>query len=115
LSEGESAPNDVVSSAQGRRASGQAEERRRGQRLFGAVLGTLSQSSASASQKRRADIEKKQQAKLKLRDEELQEQKRRQAEEVLRRRRKDQRKYDEQSVGLLPRLFKYASETRQLI
>ncbi|KAJ5712623.1 hypothetical protein N7493_009091 [Penicillium malachiteum] len=41
------------------------EDRKRGQRLFGALLGTLSQSSSSAAQKRRADIEKKQQDKLK--------------------------------------------------
>ncbi|KAJ5714753.1 uncharacterized protein N7483_011934 [Penicillium malachiteum] len=41
------------------------DDRKRGQRLFGALLGTLSQSSSSAAQKRRADIEKKQQDKLK--------------------------------------------------
>jgi hypothetical protein len=37
------------------------EDRKRGQRLFGGLLGTLSQSSSSAAQRRRADIEKKQQ------------------------------------------------------
>jgi hypothetical protein len=41
------------------------DERKRGQRLFGGLLGTLSQSSTSAAQKRRADIEKRQQDKLK--------------------------------------------------
>ncbi|KAJ5083495.1 hypothetical protein N7456_012922 [Penicillium angulare] len=47
------------------RKGGRDEDRKRGQRLFGALLGTLSQSSSSAAQKRRADIEKRQQDKLK--------------------------------------------------
>lgn len=48
------------------------EERKRGQRLFGGLLSTLSQSSAGTQQKRRQDIEKKQQEKAqrqKLEDE----------------------------------------------
>ncbi|KMU85858.1 hypothetical protein CIHG_03387 [Coccidioides immitis H538.4] len=53
----------------GRQKTGREEERKRGQRLFGALLGTLSQSSLTATQKRRADIERKQQAKLKQQDE----------------------------------------------
>ncbi|KAI2789470.1 hypothetical protein POX_d04961 [Penicillium oxalicum] len=44
---------------------GREEDRKRGQRLFGGLLGTLSQSSTTAAQKRRADIEKRQQDKLK--------------------------------------------------
>ncbi|KAJ5256944.1 hypothetical protein N7478_013048 [Penicillium angulare] len=47
------------------RKGGREEDRKRGQRLFGGLLGTLSQSSSSAAQKRRADIEKRQQDKLK--------------------------------------------------
>lgn len=47
------------------------DERKRGQRLFGGLLGTLSQSSTSAAQKRRADIEKRQQDKLKNQAEEF--------------------------------------------
>src|SRR5436189_174697 len=54
--------NNTADGRANRRESGAAEERKRGQRLFGALLGTLSQSSSSAAQKRRADIEKKQQA-----------------------------------------------------
>lgn len=44
---------------------GREEDRKRGQRLFGGLLGTLSQSSTTAAQKRRADIEKRQRDKLK--------------------------------------------------
>ncbi|KAJ5952808.1 uncharacterized protein N7479_011221 [Penicillium vulpinum] len=64
------------------------EDRKRGQRLFGGLLGTLSQSSSSAAQKRRADIEKKQQEKLKLRDAEygeLKKQRKEQRDEIRRR------------------------------
>ncbi|OQE27581.1 hypothetical protein PENSTE_c004G04089 [Penicillium steckii] len=50
--------------------TGREDERKRGQRLFGGLLGTLSQSSTSAAQKRRADIEKRQQDKLKNQAEE---------------------------------------------
>lgn len=74
------------------------EERKRGQRLFGALLGTLSQSSSSTAQKRRTDIEKKQQAKLKLQAEEQDEKKKQKLEALLVVRRREQRKFDEQSV-----------------
>jgi len=81
------------------RKSGQAEERKRGQRLFGALLGTLSQSSSTAAQKRRADIEKKQQAKLKLQAEEFDQKQKERLDELMRVRRLEQKKFDEQSVG----------------
>lgn len=77
------------------------EERKRGQRLFGAVLGTLSQNSTSATQRRRADIEKKQQDKLKSQDVEYNEGQRRRQEELIAARRKEQSVYDRQSVRLL--------------
>lgn len=82
-----------------RRKSGQAEERKRGQRLFGALLGTLSQSSTTAAQKRRIDIEKKQQAKLKLQAEEFDQKQKERLEELMKVRRREQRKFDEQSVS----------------
>ena len=81
-----------------RRRSGQMEERKRGQRLFGALLGTLSQSSSSTAQKRRTDIERKQQAKLKLQAEEQDEKKKQKLEALLVVRRREQRKFDKQSV-----------------
>ena len=88
-----------------RRRSGQVEERKRGQRLFGALLGTLSQSSSSTAQKRRTDIEKKQQAKLKLQAEEQDEKKRLKLEALLVVRRREQKKFDKQSVNYTPSNF----------
>ncbi|EGE81256.2 pinin/SDK/memA domain-containing protein [Blastomyces dermatitidis ATCC 18188] len=83
-----------------RRKSGVAEERKRGQRLFGALLGTLSQSSSTAAQKRRADIEKKQQAKLRMQEEEYNRLTRKKQEDLLAMRKKQQRTYDAQSMRL---------------
>ena len=75
------------------------EERKRGQRLFGALLGTLSQSSSSTAQKRRVDIEQKQQAKLKLQAEEYNERKKQKLDALMETRRQEQKKYDKQSVS----------------
>ncbi|KAF2634600.1 hypothetical protein P280DRAFT_463208 [Massarina eburnea CBS 473.64] len=50
-------------------------ERGRERRLFGAVLGALSQNSATAGQRRRTEIEKRQQAQRKLDDEESEQRK----------------------------------------
>ncbi|KAL8936110.1 MAG: hypothetical protein Q9216_005102 [Gyalolechia sp. 2 TL-2023] len=83
-----------------RRKSGQMEERKRGQRLFGALLGTLSQSSSSTAQKRRTDIERKQQAKLRVQAEEYDEQKKQRLESLMAVRRKEQEKYDKQSMHI---------------
>ncbi|KAE8371366.1 pinin/SDK/memA/ protein conserved region-domain-containing protein [Aspergillus bertholletiae] len=77
---------------------GREEERKRGQRLFGALLGTLSQSSNSAAQKRRADIERRQQDKLKLQDEEYDELKKKRREERIVIRKKEQKLYEEESM-----------------
>lgn len=84
---------------QDRKKSGQMEERKRGQRLFGALLGTLSQSSSSTAQKRRTDIERKQQAKLRSQAEEFDEKKKQRLEALMVVRRKEQKKYDKQSVS----------------
>lgn len=86
-----------------RRKSGQLEERKRGQRLFGALIGTLSQSSSSTAQKRRADIERKQQTKLKQQAEEYDETKRKRLEELMIIRRQEQKKFDKQSVRCFDR------------
>ena len=84
-----------------RRKSGHGQEdRKRGQRLFGALLGTLSQSSSSTANKRRADIEKKQQAKLRLQTEEETEKKKAKLEELMAVRRREQKNYNMQSVRL---------------
>ncbi|KAE8154736.1 pinin/SDK/memA/ protein conserved region-domain-containing protein [Aspergillus avenaceus] len=82
----------------GRQAGGREEERKRGQRLFGALLGTLSQRSNPAAQKRRADIERRQQDKLKLQDEEYGELKKKKREERSVIRKKEQRLYEEEAM-----------------
>ena len=82
--------------------SGAVEERKRGQRLFGALLGTLSQSSTTTAQRRRADIEKKQLGKLQQRDEELEDEKKRKREQLDTVRRKEQRVWEAQSVSTCP-------------
>ncbi|KAJ5178477.1 Pinin/SDK/MemA protein [Penicillium coprophilum] len=73
--------NESVGTKSTRPRGGRDEDRKRGQRLFGGLLGTLSQSSSSAAQKRRADIEKKQQEKLKSLDAEYGELKKRRKEQ----------------------------------
>ncbi|MCJ1395534.1 hypothetical protein MMC18_008420 [Xylographa bjoerkii] len=78
----------------------QVEERKRGKRLFGALLGTLAQSSSSTAQRRRVDIEKKQQAKLKLQDEEYDEKKKLRLDALMEVRRREQKKYNKQSMQI---------------
>ena len=80
--------------------SGAAEERKRGQRLFGALLGTLSQTSAKPAHRRRDEIEKRQQDKLRQKDEELADEKRRKREELDAVRRKEQKVWDRQGVRI---------------
>lgn len=79
---------------------GREDERKRGQRLFGGLLGTLSQGSASAAQKRRADIEKKQQEKLKSQDDEYDGLKKRRKERRDAIRRRETPFYEREAVGL---------------
>jgi hypothetical protein len=75
-------------------------ERGRERRLFGAVLGALSQApTTTAAQKRRSEIEKRQLAK---RQQESEESEQRKAERMARRkvqRWKEQRRFEEQSVS----------------
>lgn len=79
---------------------GREDERKRGQRLFGGLLGTLSQSSNSAAQKRRADIEKRQQDKLKSQDNEYDGLKKRRKERRDEIRRKEMPFFEREAVGL---------------
>lgn len=90
--------DDRKSSTSSARPVRRDEERKRGQRLFGALLGTLSQSSNSASQRRRADIERRQQDKLKLQDAEYDGLKKQRRDERVAIRKKEQRAYEEESV-----------------
>ena len=97
-------PQDGHSSDNRRRSSvrggGAVEERKRGQRLFGAILGTLAQTSPSAGQRRRAEIEKKQQVKLLQKDEEGEVHKRQRRNELLAVRRREQRVWDEEGMRI---------------
>lgn len=95
-------PNDKAKdSNQERRKSSIVEERRRGQRLFGGLLSTLSQSTPNGQQKRRLEIEKRQaeKAQQQKHDDEV-----RRAEKLASLktvRRTEQTKFDEESVGSL--------------
>ncbi|KAI5306211.1 hypothetical protein KEM56_001851 [Ascosphaera pollenicola] len=77
-----------------------AEERKRGQRLFGALLGTLSQAPSAAAQRRRAEAEKKQAARLSVREGELDEAARAKKEELLAKRRREQVVLERQAMRL---------------
>jgi hypothetical protein len=95
------APDASPESKPARPRGGREEDRKRGQRLFGGLLGTLSQSSSSAAQRRRADIERKQQEKLKSQDlqyDELKKQRKEQREAI---RRKETPLYEREAVRLL--------------
>lgn len=78
-------------------------ERGRERRLFGAVLGALSQNPTTAGQKRRSEIEKRQQAQRRQEDEESEQRK---AERLARRkvqRWKEQKRFELQAVRLKTR------------
>jgi hypothetical protein len=84
-----------------RRRTGRDEERKRGQRMFGALLGTLSAkgNGSSTAAKRRADIEKRQAEKLKQLEQDVSQREREQAEELMRTRRKEQWLVDAAAVS----------------
>ncbi|KAE9986170.1 hypothetical protein EG328_006433 [Venturia inaequalis] len=83
-----------------RRRSGQVEERKRGQRLFGALLGTLSQRATPSTSKRRAEIEQRQKEKLKQQTEEDTRRRQERQEELRAARMRQQVKFDEQNMRL---------------
>ncbi|KAJ5295723.1 hypothetical protein N7508_010544 [Penicillium antarcticum] len=92
-------PDASAESKPARSRGGREEDRKRGQRLFGGLLGTLSQSSSSAAQRRRADIERKQQDKLKTQDlqyDELKKQRKEQREAI---RRKETPLYEREAMN----------------
>lgn len=89
---------EVNTTRPSRKAVTATEERKRGQRLFGGLLGTLSQTSSTAAQRRRADIEQRQQAKLKQQDEQQSEAKRLKKEELEAERRKQEKHLQASSV-----------------
>lgn len=78
-----------------------AQERQRTQRLFGNVFSNLNKTSAKPAHRKRDEIEKRQQERLKLQTEEAAEEKRKRQEEIDALRRKQQKAWDEQSVSLM--------------
>jgi pinin/SDK/memA/ protein conserved region len=76
------------------------EEKKRGQRLFGALLGTLSQTSSKPAHYRRDEIEKRQQERLRRDNEEREEERKRKKEELDRSRRKEQKLWDRETTQI---------------
>jgi hypothetical protein len=83
----------------GRRESNAQEERKRGRRLFGGLLNTLSQSASNAQQKKRLEIEKRQQEKARLQKAEDESRKAERLQKLKEVRTQEQVKFDEQSVS----------------
>ncbi|KAF2875332.1 pinin/SDK/memA/ protein conserved region-domain-containing protein [Massariosphaeria phaeospora] len=75
-------------------------ERGRERRLFGAALGALSQNSATAAQKRRSEIEKRQQAQRQLAEEESEQRKLERRELRTAQRQKEQKKFERDSMQI---------------
>jgi hypothetical protein len=84
------------------------EERKRGQRLFGGLLSTLSQSTPNGQQKRRQEIEKRQREKAKQQKAEDEGRRAQRLADLKTIRKAEQIKFDEQSVRC-PRLIIPAS------
>jgi hypothetical protein len=83
-----------------RRQSDAQEERRRGRRLFGGLLNTLSQSASNTQQKRRLEIETRQQEKARLQKAEDESRRAERLQKLKEVRMREQVKFDEQSVRL---------------
>jgi hypothetical protein len=107
----------------GKAAAGNEEERRRGKRLFGALLGTIGkfkQDSSSArarnSAVKRREVEAKLQEKLKQQTNEIDERRKKEDQNVNLRRRMEQRGFDERAVStFLSILNSMVQEDRRLI
>jgi hypothetical protein len=84
----------------GRRESNAQEERKRGQRLFGGLLNTLSQSTSNAQQKKRLEIEKRQQEKARLQKAEDESRRAERLQKLKEVRMREQVKFNEQSVSM---------------
>lgn len=82
-----------------RRKSSVQEERKRGQRLFGGLLSTLSQSTPNGQQKRRLEIEKRQQEKAKQQKAEDEVRRAEKLAKLKAIRKVEQVKFDEESVS----------------
>lgn len=79
---------------------GAAEERKRGQRLFGALLGTLSQTGSKPAHKKRDEIAAKQRERVKKEVGEREEEIRRKKAELDRVRKAEQKTWDDESMRI---------------
>lgn len=83
------------------------EEKKRGQRLFGGLLSTLSQTTSNSQQKKRQEIERRQQAKAQLQRAEDDKRRLEKLDRLIHARKIEQVKFDEQvvcclSIGYFP-------------
>jgi hypothetical protein len=85
-----------------RRKSNAQEERTRGRRLFGGLLNTLSQTTSNAQQRKRLEIEKRQQEKARLQKAEDESRRAERLQKLKEVRMREQVKFDEQSVSMYP-------------
>ncbi|EHK97138.1 hypothetical protein M7I_7149 [Glarea lozoyensis 74030] len=81
-----------------RRKASVQEERKRGQRLFGGLLSTLSQTAPNTQTKRRLEIEKRQQEKAKQQKAEDEKRRARKREDLVVTRKSEQIKFQESAV-----------------
>lgn len=81
-----------------RRKSGAVNEKDRSRRLFGGLLGSLSQKGDSRTAKKRQEIESRKKAELQRQDDERVEDKQRRLEELAVKRRRVRQKMDEETV-----------------
>ncbi|KAI9733764.1 MAG: hypothetical protein M1818_007178 [Claussenomyces sp. TS43310] len=84
----------------GRRKSTNQEERRRGQRLFGGLLSTLSQSTLDAQQKRRQEVERRQQERARIQKAEDESRREERMQKLKTVREREQVTYNEQSMRI---------------
>jgi hypothetical protein len=94
----DSGGNDSISPTAATAPPAKGRERGRERRLFGAVLGALSQNSATAAHRRRSEIEKRQQAQRQQEDEESEQRKRERWARRKAQRWREQDRFEKESV-----------------
>lgn len=83
-----------------RRQSNAQEERKRGRRLFGGILNALTQTPPDAQQKKRLEVEKRQQEKARLQQAKADSQRAQRLAKLKEVRIQEQAKFDEESVSV---------------
>lgn len=97
-----------------RRQSASQEERNRGRRLYGGLLNTLSGTTTNSHQKRRQEIERRQQAKVSQQQVENDKHRQEKLAKLNTARKVEQIKFDEQVVRRYPlRFFQYCNRTNK--